>query len=155
MGNTVTKRALAATLILMAGITAGCGDSDQPAASDPPEPATVEEFCGVFDDFFAEMSELTGTGDEPDQQAMIQAVKGVADRLEEVGSPEDIPDDAQAGLDVTTEALQGLPDDATQQDLAELETDFTEEEQTQTKAFDTYVTSTCEGAGSEEPSDGQ
>lgn len=135
-----------ASLVLVAGAVAGCGSEEKPETAEEPEVATVEEFCGVFEDFFAEAQAL---GADPEQAEMVALVKGVADDLEEVGAPEDMPEDAHAGLDLTVDALQGLPDDATQEDVNSLEADFSEEEQEQSRAFDEWLGESCEPASGE------
>ena len=70
------------------------------------------------------------------------ALKDAAQELKDVGTPEDIPDDAREGLVLTLDKLIGLPDDATQADLMEV-LDFTDEEKARSMAFEDYLNATC------------
>ena len=49
--------------------------------------------------------------------------------MESTGTPSDIPDEARSGLEVTLQAIQGLPDDATLDDITNLEKTLSDAEQ--------------------------
>jgi len=144
------KRAVAAaTLILVVGTGAGCG-GDGDGGGDgggAPSDASVDDFCGTFNDFYAEVEELgEGAADED----VVAALKDTGEELDEVGTPEDISDDARAGFEATVGAIGDLPDDATQEDVANLQNDYTEDEQGQVDEFSSYLNETCgfdEGGG--------
>lgn len=137
---------LAASLVLVAGTTVGC-------AGGPPTDASTADFCGTFDDFNASAMDL---GEDPDPADVVEALKDVATELEEVGTPEDIPEDARAGFELVVETIQELPEDASQEDIAELDKDFTDEQNDQSDAFDDYLSETCSESGdSGEPGDSE
>ncbi len=74
---------------------------------------------------------------------MIKALKETGEKLEEVGTPEDMPDDAREGFELTVETIAELDEDATQEDLEKLEEEFTDEEKKKSDAFDKYLEETC------------
>lgn len=133
----------AASLALVAGTALGCGGG---GGADAPDNASTEEFCGAFQDFYTEVSEV----DPEDTAAQVKALKDFGKELEELGTPEDIPDDAREGFEVTLEAIAGIPDDATEEDIDSIEDEFSEEENKQSDAFDDYLDETC---GDEGPTD--
>lgn len=128
---------LAASLVLVAGTAVGCGGG-------PPTDASAKDFCKVFDDFNVAATEL---GEDAETADRIKAIKDVGKELEEVGTPEDISDDARAGFEVTVEAIADIPDDASEEEMDKyLEDSLSDEEQKQSEAFDDYVSETCESA---------
>ena len=127
---------IAAGLALVAGTTVGCGDSG------PPTDASTEEFCGVFEDFYADLAKLGADAEAADA---VAALKDVADRLQEIGTPEDISEEARAGFEVTVEAIENIDEDASEEDINKLlEENFSEEEKKQADAFNSYLGETCE-----------
>lgn len=125
----------AATLALVAGTTAACG------ADGPPADASTEDFCKVFDDFYAELQDLGAESETADQ---VQALKDTGEELAEVGTPDDIPDEAREGFELAIQTIEDLPDDATEEEISKLEEDFSDAEQEQSDAFDDYLSETCE-----------
>ena len=130
------KLSLLAVMALLLGFLAGCGDD----SSDAPESASVEDFCGVFLDL-AQTAQEQGA-DASDADA-IKLLKDLADKLEEVGTPEDMPEDARDGLQLLIDKIKDLPDDATAEDLANVEKDFTEEDKANQEALQTYLADKC------------
>jgi len=124
---------LAASLVLVAGTSVGCGGG-------PPTDASKEDFCGVFEDFDKTLSEMDA---EASDEEFVKALKDVGEELEEVGTPEDIPDDARRGFEKTLEMIADLEDDATQEDMDKIEDELSEDEQKDTDAFDEYQAETC------------
>lgn len=127
---------LAASLVLVAGSTVGCGGG-------APTSASTDDFCGVFDDFYKVVGEL---GEDAEDSEVIKALKVTGEDLEEVGTPKDITDDARAGFELTVETIADLDEDATEKELEALEDEFTDEEQKQSDAFDEYLATTCDEA---------
>lgn len=125
---------LAASLVLVAGTTVGCGGG-------APTDASKADFCGTFEDFYKEAAEL---GDAPDDADVVKALKGVGDELEEVGTPEDMTDDAREGFELTVQAIKDIDDDATQEEIAEMDKSFSDAEQKKVDAFDEYLSETCD-----------
>ena len=68
----------------------GGGGGDAPSAKD---------FCGALKDFQDDFADADPT---KDLKAYIQTLKDAADTLEDVGTPEDMPADAQDGFDFTS-----------------------------------------------------
>jgi hypothetical protein len=142
----VKKLSLLAAMALLLGLLAGCGGDDSSAA---PEGASVEDFCGVFLDL-AQTAQEQGA-DASDADA-VKLLKDLADELEDVGTPEDMPQDAQDGLQLLIDKIKDLPDDATAEDLANVEKDFSEEDKANQQALQTYLAEKC--VPSALPSDG-
>jgi hypothetical protein len=147
----VKKLSLLAAMALLLGFLAGCGNdssgSDDAGGSD--KSASVEEFCGVFLDM-AQTAQDQGA-DASDADA-LKLLKDLADKLEEVGTPEDMPEDAKKGLELLIGKIKELPDDATAEDLAKVEKDFSEEDKANQEALQTYLGTKCINAPT--PSDG-
>ena len=80
------------------------------------------------------------TGEE---ENLGEILKKAAKRIEDVGTPEDIPDDAKEGLQLTLDAIAELPDDASAEDMAGLEDEFSEADKEKTDAFSKYLEETC------------
>lgn len=125
---------LAASLVLVAGTTAGCGGG-------PPTDASKEDFCQVFEDFYETAS---GFDEESSDEDLVKALKKVGEQLEEVGTPEDIPEDARRGFETTIEMINEVEDDATEEELEKIEDQLSDAEQKDSDAFDDYLAKTCD-----------
>jgi hypothetical protein len=67
-----------------------------------------------------------------------------ADKMEEVGTPENISDEARDGFEETIKAAQDISEaDLKSPDLNALENDMSEDAQKKVEAFTTYVNDTC------------
>ena len=121
------KQALrAASLLLIAGMTTACGGDDGAGA---PEDASVDEFCKPFTDAQA------------DDDAKVA---DVADELNQVGTPEDIPDDARKGFEFLIDNAEDL--DKTGDDLDDEEAfkdKYGDDASAQIEAFIDYLAKTC------------
>ena len=129
-----------AALLLLTG-TAAC----QASGSGASDGASVDEFCEAYFGLFSgEMSEIDPGASEREQgKAMTDALRAWAAELEEVGTPDDMPDLARAGFEVIVSAAAELaPGDA--HNLADLDDDFTEDDLDATQAFEEYATQNCE-----------
>lgn len=163
----------AASLLLVAGGAAACGGDDDggSAAADattsasPSAPgATAEDdasddasgddtstqaFCGAFSDF---ASSFAGV-DTTDPSAVVQVLKEQGDELRQVGTPDDIPEGAEEGLQLVLDAIEGLPDDATVDDIDKIDQGFSADDDAKAEEFSTYLSDTCPDlAGGAEPS---
>ena len=105
--------------------------------------ASHEEFCGAFQDFYDALAEA-GSGESADY---MKKLKAQAERIDDVGVPDDIPDDAREGLQLTLEDMAELDDDATLADLGRLEEDYSAEDKERTAAFSAYLEETCPDLG--------
>jgi len=121
-------------------VSCGGDDGDEPGGdkSGSSEKVSVEEFCGAAEKFENTFTE-TDTTNLPEG---VAALKGAAQELKDVGTPEDIPDDAREGLELTLDKLLALPDDADETDLMEM-LDFDEDERAKSMAFEDYLDGTC------------
>jgi hypothetical protein len=117
----------------------GGGSSDAKAPSGPPSNASKTSFCGVFQDFMTETQDMN----QGDTKAAVAALKKVGDKLQDVGTPSDIPADARAGFEKTLELIDSLKSDATEQDFANIDKQLTATEQQNSQAFDAYLTKEC------------
>jgi hypothetical protein len=134
----------AATLVLVAGGAAGCSDDggDGGSASDAP---STKEFCGALTDFQKDFSAADPTKDVGEY---IKALKAAAEKLEGVGTPEDMPADAQDGFEITIDKINGLEEDATIEELTSIG-EVSDEDQKKIDALDTYISEECPDLGGE------
>jgi hypothetical protein len=142
-----TTTSAAAGLILLAGLLTGCGgDGEGGGEGDggdaAPADASQEEFC----DAYAGLFESMGSMDPNDTSAGIEAVQDWADDMEQVGTPEDTPDDVREGFEVVIDSVQEIDPDATEEELNDLGQDLTEGDQKSGEAFIEYANKTCPDA---------
>jgi hypothetical protein len=149
---------LAASLVLVAGGAVGCGDDSSGGGGGASAPSTTE-FCGALKDFQDDFADADPTKDLP---AYIKTLKSAADKLENVGVPDEMPSDAQDGFDLTVKTIKDLDDSATLDDLQNIG-DVSDADQKKLDALDAYIEKTCpdlsgessssEGSGSSSPSE--
>jgi hypothetical protein len=132
----------AAALILVAGGAVGCGDDDGGGGGSDDKAASVDDFCAAFQSFYDDLTSVS-----EDEQNLGKILKDAADKIEDVGTPKDIPDDAEEGLELTLDAIDELPDDASAEDIATLQDDFSEDDKKKTDAFTDYLEKTCPDIG--------
>ncbi|MET0524234.1 MAG: hypothetical protein ABWZ91_05500 [Nocardioides sp.] len=158
MKRTSKPAAFVAALLLVLGLVSGCGgnDSSSPDALDdggsagaPPTNATVEEFCGGFTDLIQQASQA---GQDISDADAIKLAKQAADKLAEIGSPEDIPADAREAFVLAIEKVRSIPDDATRKELGAIADDLTDAQRTNLDALTRYVATTCLSLPSDLPS---
>lgn len=141
-----TALTLAGFVLVMGGL-AGCGDDSSDGGGDSggmPTDASKETFCGNFQALAEDLGQLDPT---TDPSAAVQTLQDAADKLRETGTPEGIPDDARHGLEVTLDALSGLPDDATAEDISNLDQSLSDDDQKDSDAFDSYLEDECGSLG--------
>lgn len=155
MRATARKATLAvAATALALGTLAGCG-GDGGSGSAAPDDASQEDFCEAFATLFKDIMAQALSGDP---ELTVKAIKDWADDMQDVGTPEDMPDEAREGFEVFIDAARDLPDDATLEDLQALGDDLPEEDQAAGDAFGDWASETCPdallpGLPSEIPSD--
>ena len=81
------------------------------AASGAPTDASEKDFCDTQTSLFTDLVGDTSNPQVPSNDDMAKAVKGWADKLEKVGTPEDIPDEARAGFEATVEQAKDIDAD--------------------------------------------
>jgi hypothetical protein len=133
--------ALGALLLAAPGLVSCGGDDDSSGSKDDGESAavSVEDFCAAAEKFENTFTET----DTANLTEGLKALKDAARELQDVGTPDSIPDDAREGLALTLDKLISLPDDATEDDLLEV-LNFTEDEKAKSMAFEAYLDETCD-----------
>lgn len=131
---------LAASLVLVAGTAVGCGGG-------APTDASTDDFCKTFEEMQQETADL---GEDAESTDIVKALKDLGKKMEDVGTPDDISEDARKGFETFVDAIKGLPDDATEKQLDEVDKDFSDAEEKQFEAFQEYVGKTCTGPAEEE-----
>lgn len=128
---------LAASLVLVAGTATACGGA--------PSDASTDDFCGAVQ----KIGETTlSSASESPSEDDIKAIKEVFADLEEVGTPEGIPDDAREGFEIITESVADIDDDASAEELEKADEDFSGDDEKKAEAFYQYVGETCTDLGS-------
>lgn len=129
-----------ASLALVAGTMTGC-------SGDAPTDASKDDFCQTFEDMQKEMSAVD---EDAESSELVKTLKKLGSTMEDVGTPEDIPEDARKGFELFVGTIKDLPDDATEKELDEVDKDFSDAENKQFEEFQTYVGKTCADFGGEE-----
>jgi hypothetical protein len=122
---------VAASLVLVAGSATGCSSS-----------ASKKEFCSGYEDFIKALVDI-----DADEKNYGEKLKEAAKDFEDVGVPDDISDDAKEGLDIVFDAIEDLDDDASPEDINNLDKDLSKDEQEKADAFQEYLDKTCPDAG--------
>lgn len=142
---------MVATLVLVAGTTVGCGGGDK-SGGGAPTAASEKEFCDTFTKFTEDMA-----GSSSDKTAdQIKTAKAAVAKLADVGTPKGIPADARDGFEIFIDTIQGIDDNATQEDLQNIDKDLSATDTKKVTAFTTYYAKTCApsipGAPTDSPS---
>lgn len=131
---------LVASLLLVAGTTAACGDdSGSNDASDAPQSASTDDFCDAYNGLFDKLM----SSDSPSDDEAVKAFKDWASEMTNVGTPEDMPDDARRGFEVAISTISDIDDDASQKDLENLDDQLSDDEKKDSQAFGAWATETC------------
>lgn len=145
MTNRTTIRArltLTSAVLLVGVVTTACGGSGAPSD------ASEDGFCEAANSLLTDlMPDDMSTPEMPSDEDMARAVKDWGTRMEEVGTPEDISDDARAGFEAVLDQIEEIEaSDFSAENLEELGNggaEASEEVQRQAEAFGDYVTDTC------------
>ena len=131
--------ALGGVLLAVPGLVSCGGDDDDSGADESDRTVvSVDDFCAAAEKFENTFTE-TNTTNLPEG---AEVLKDAARELKDVGTPEDIPDDAGEGLALTLDKVIALPDDVEESDLLDV-LDFTEDERAKSMAFEDYLDKTC------------
>jgi hypothetical protein len=134
---------LTGAVLLVGAVASACG-----GGSSAPSDASRDGFCEAANSLMSDLvpEDLT-TPELPSDEDMAQAVKDWGSRMEEVGTPEDISDDARKGFESVVDQAEDIDtEDFSMDDLEDLEgggADASAEEKKQAEAFGTYLTDTC------------
>lgn len=150
---TPIKRPLAAAgaAALLAITLTACGGA--------PADASVDDFCKATQDNSGGEEFFKAIEDE-DWDKLEELIKEQADDIEEVGTPEDIPDDAREGFEIQLDAAKGISADdiekAFKDDEDPFEADLSDEDKKKVEAYTEYENETCDESesGSDSGSDG-
>jgi hypothetical protein len=156
---------IGAIVIVVGGVVGGAialtsGDDDDQGKDDnsstDPGDASVEEFCAPYQDYIDSFTSVDFSAPEEEQlQTLVGAIKDYAAAVDDVGAPDDMPDDAREGM----EFLVGWADDLDPADFTSVEDfdnfdeQFSEDEKAAGDAFFAYVDETCGGVPTDVPSD--
>ncbi len=132
---------IAASLVLVAGTAFGCGSGGGSGSDGAPADASEKDFCANFEAISKDLSEL---GQDAKDADVVKALKDAGDKIEETGTPESISEDGRKGFDVTVKLIKDLDDDATPEDIANLDKELSDTEAKQQKAFNDYLGETCD-----------
>jgi hypothetical protein len=127
--------AASSAAVLLALSLSACGGVDAP------EDASQEAFCEAF-------NSQAEVGEKESAEDQVDVAHDIGDKLEEVGTPDDISDDARKGFEEYVEALKDINED----DVKEL-SDASEDEAAEAlgidkdafTAFFEYAFKTCAG----------
>lgn len=131
---------IAASLVLVAGTTVGCGAG---GSSSSPDSASTDDFCTAYNSLFESFSGATAT---PSDAESVKAIRDWADKMKEAGTPSDIPDDARHGFELVLDTIDKVDDNASQADIQKLGDDLSADDKKASEAFGAYATKTCPSA---------
>lgn len=135
------RAAATSTLLLLAPLAACGGDEEQ--ATSAPEDASTEQFCTAYNSLYESlMSSEPGEGEDA-QAAAVEALRTWVERMEDVGTPEDMPEDARQGFELILDTAGEIDENSSMEDLQALGGDLTESEQQQATAFTTWAQEEC------------
>jgi len=145
LGTTRMRRLGAAAGLAIAATTlTACGGG---SGSDAPENASTEDFCNAIDPRKAmgdlDMEELAGLSEDEQKEKAKEVLQSWAEGLADVGTPENIPDDARKGYEEAVDQIEEIDWDASMEDV-EKQLDDLETDSDDTDAFEEYVKDECD-----------
>lgn len=132
---TRTRVSLSVAAVVAGFTLSACG------ASGAPTDASAKEFCDAYASMFDDL-DVSDLDNMPTEEEMADSIHTWADKMEEVGTPEDISDEAREGFELQIEQAGEIDADDLKSDSEGLE-EFSEEDKTRSSAFDDYATETC------------
>ena len=145
--TTSRTRLTASTAVLLIGAAASaCGGGG--AGGGAPTDASEKEFCQTQTSLLEDLMPADMSNPElPSDEQMAKAVKDWGAKIDQVGTPEDISDDARKGFERIIEMADEIDaSDFSIEKLEQLEAggkDASAEAQKQADAFEKYLTDTC------------
>ena len=144
--KTRTRLTLTSAVLLVGAATTACGGGA--AGGGSPTDASEKDFCATQSSLLEDLLPDDMTNPEvPSNEEMAAAVKSWGTKLDDVGTPEGIPDDARQGFEAVIEQAREI--DAADFSIDKLEqlemggADASAEAKKQAQAFSDYLTSTC------------
>jgi hypothetical protein len=141
---TSIKRAsgAASAAVLLALSLSACG-------GDAPTDASTADFCDAWNGQQDAFSDIDPEGSPSEQaESLTDALKKWGEELEEVGTPEGIPDDARDGFQVIVDTVADLDADDVEKAIEEQDAEFlepSEDDKKKTDAFEQYAGEECGG----------
>lgn len=138
---TPIKRPIAAAgaAVLLALSLSACGGG-------APTDASKEDFCEVTQNESGGEEAFKAISEE-DWDKAADLIKEQADEVEEVGTPEDIPDDAREGFEIQLDAAKSLDGDDIEKAFKDeedpFEADLSDDEKDKVEAYSEYENETC------------
>jgi hypothetical protein len=140
--NIRARLTLTGAVLLVGAVTTACGGDGAPTD------ASEKDFCETQSSFFGDLlPDDMANPEVPTGEEMARAVKDWGKDLEEVGTPDDIPDDARAGFERLVEQAQDV--DVSDfsidrlEDLQQGGAEASEKVKNEAQAFADYLTETC------------
>ncbi len=142
-----TRLTVSAAVLLVGAVASACG-SGGGGGDGAPADASEKEFCQTQSSLLEDLMPADMSNPElPSDEQMARAVKDWAKKIEQVGTPEDIPDDARRGFEAIVEQANEIDaSDFSIEKLEQLEAggkDASAEAKKQADAFEKYLTDTC------------
>lgn len=91
--------------VLLASALTGCG------VGGPPTDASAEDYCNAQIGLFQYIVENSTGGEQPPADEVFDELQTSVDEQEEVGTPEDMPDDARAAWEEQIESSKDIDED--------------------------------------------
>ena len=142
--NIRTRLSVTSAVLVVGALTAACGGGGGGAPTDASEKDFCDTQTSLLDDL---VPDDMSNPEMPSDEEMATAVKEWGEELEEVGTPENIPDDARAGFETIVEQAADIEaSDFSIENLEQLQQggeDASAETKKEAEAFSTYLTETC------------
>lgn len=123
----------AVVVAAVALVLAGCsGDSSSDGT------VSVDDFCATFNGM---VEDVLTSDDESGSTA--QVIKDAAERLDDIGAPEDMPEDAKRGVELFIENAADVQEDMGLEDLQRLGAGDTAQQRADREALATWVGKNC------------
>jgi hypothetical protein len=117
------------------------------ACGGAPTDASTEDFCDAYGSIFDTFSDIDPEASPSDQaDTLVDGFKEFSDKLDEVGTPDGISDDAREGFELTVDELGDLDADDVQKAIEEGNDEFAEisdDDQKKVDAFDEFASGEC------------
>ena len=140
-----TRLTVTTVALLVGAAASACGGGG--AGGGAPTDASEKEFCQTQSSLLEDLMPDLSSTELPSDEQMATAVKDWAKKIEDVGTPEDISDDARKGFEaIVAQANEIDASDFSIEKLEELEAggeDASAEARKQADAFEKYLTETC------------
>ena len=140
-----TRLTASAAVLLIGAAASACGGGG--AGGGAPTDASEKEFCQTQSSLLEDLMPDMSSTELPSDEQMAKAVKDWGAKIEQVGTPEDISDDAREGFERIVEMADEIDAaDFSIEKLEQLEAggeDASAEAQKQADAFEKYLTETC------------